>query len=80
MTLEGSSAAEILAWASEQHGGKLTFATGFGAEGCVLIDLIARTCRSICSRSIPACCSPRPTRCGTGSKTAGGGDDLRGAP
>ena len=40
--LEGRSPAEILRWASQQHGDKLTFATGFGAEGCVIIDLIAR--------------------------------------
>ena len=39
--LEGASAGEILLWAS-QHLPKLTFATGFGAEGCVLIDMIAR--------------------------------------
>jgi len=39
--LEGESPTRILAWAS-QHVPKLTFATGFGAEGCVLIDLIAR--------------------------------------
>jgi phosphoadenylyl-sulfate reductase (thioredoxin) len=40
--LEGRSPADILRWASERHGDKLTFATGFGAEGCVIIDLIAR--------------------------------------
>ena len=40
--LEGQSAAEILRWASRRYGPKLTFATGFGAEGCVIIDLIAR--------------------------------------
>src|SRR5215813_7655623 len=40
--LEGRSPAEILRWASQRHGDKLTFATGFGAEGCVIIDLIAR--------------------------------------
>lgn len=40
--LEGKSPAEILRWASKQIGAKLTFATGFGAEGCVIIDLIAR--------------------------------------
>jgi phosphoadenosine phosphosulfate reductase len=39
--LETSSAIEILTWASE-YVPKLTFATGFGAEGCVIIDLIAR--------------------------------------
>src|SRR5512140_2267953 len=39
--LEPASALEILHWAS-QRTGRLTFATGFGAEGCVVIDLIAR--------------------------------------
>ena len=39
--LETASAAEILAWAST-YVPRLTFATGFGAEGCVIIDLIAR--------------------------------------
>ncbi|MBL0216969.1 MAG: phosphoadenylyl-sulfate reductase [Myxococcales bacterium] len=40
--LEGQPALEILRWANRELGPKLTFATGFGAEGCVLIDLIAR--------------------------------------
>jgi phosphoadenylyl-sulfate reductase (thioredoxin) len=40
-TLERESAVEILRWASRRIE-KLTFATGFGAEGCVVIDLIAR--------------------------------------
>ena len=40
--LEGESPLEILRWASRNLGSKLTFATGFGAEGCVLIELIAR--------------------------------------
>jgi phosphoadenosine phosphosulfate reductase len=39
--LEGASAIDILRWASARFG-KLTFATGFGAEGCVLLDLIVR--------------------------------------
>ncbi len=39
--LESATAIDILRWAS-QRTGKLTFATGFGAEGCVVIDLIAR--------------------------------------
>jgi phosphoadenylyl-sulfate reductase (thioredoxin) len=38
----GRPAEELLAWAAEQYAGKLTFATGFGAEGCVIIDLVAR--------------------------------------
>lgn len=40
--LEDDHPLEILRWASETMGAGLTFATGFGAEGCVLIDLIGR--------------------------------------
>ncbi len=40
--LEGKSALEILTAASKQFAPKLTFATGFGAEGCVIIDLVAK--------------------------------------
>jgi len=40
--LEGATAIDILAWASRRLGPRLTFATGFGAEGCVIIDLIAK--------------------------------------
>jgi phosphoadenosine phosphosulfate reductase len=39
--LEHLSAEQILAWASE-HYPRVSFATGFGAEGCVLIDMAAR--------------------------------------
>jgi phosphoadenosine phosphosulfate reductase len=39
--LEALEPLEILHWAAKRVG-KLTFATGFGAEGCVVIDLIAR--------------------------------------
>jgi phosphoadenylyl-sulfate reductase (thioredoxin) len=39
--LEGEPALEILRWAS-QHVPRITFATGFGAEGCAIIDMIAR--------------------------------------
>lgn len=39
--LEFERPAAILAWAA-RHIPKLAFATGFGAEGCVLIDLIGR--------------------------------------
>jgi phosphoadenosine phosphosulfate reductase len=41
-SLEGESPLSILEWASKHVGPRLTFATGFGAEGCVLIDLIGR--------------------------------------
>jgi phosphoadenosine phosphosulfate reductase len=39
--LEGQSAAEILAWSARQFAPDVAFGTGFGAEGCVLIHLIA---------------------------------------
>ena len=40
--LEGAPPEETLGWAVEQYADRLTFATGFGPEGCVLIDLIGR--------------------------------------
>lgn len=40
--LEERTPLDILTWAAEQYGDRLTFATGFGPEGCVLIDLIGR--------------------------------------
>ena len=40
--LEGRSTVEVLQWAVEQYAPRLTFATGFGPEGCVIIDLIGR--------------------------------------
>ncbi len=40
--VDGASATEIITWASHRLGDRLTFATGFGAEGCVVIDLIAQ--------------------------------------
>jgi len=39
--LEGEPALAVLRWAAT-HFRRLTFATGFGAEGCVIVDLIAR--------------------------------------
>jgi phosphoadenylyl-sulfate reductase (thioredoxin) len=39
--LEGRHPAEILAWAAARFP-RITFATGFGPEGCVLLDLIGR--------------------------------------
>ena len=39
--LEGRPAADILAWAAHQFAPRVAFGTGFGAEGCVLIHLIA---------------------------------------
>ncbi len=40
--LEGAPPAETLAWAAHRWPGRVVLATGFGAEGCVLIDLVAR--------------------------------------
>jgi phosphoadenylyl-sulfate reductase (thioredoxin) len=39
--LESEAPVEILRWASK-HIPRLAFTTGFGAEGCVIVDLIAR--------------------------------------
>ena len=39
--LEDTAPVDVLHWAST-HIPRLAFATGFGAEGCVIIDLIAR--------------------------------------
>jgi phosphoadenosine phosphosulfate reductase len=41
VNLDGKSPPEILEWAARHHQ-RVAFATGFGAEGCVLIDLIGR--------------------------------------
>jgi phosphoadenylyl-sulfate reductase (thioredoxin) len=40
-TLNGKRPEEVLAWAAERFGPRLALATGFGAEGCVLIHLVA---------------------------------------
>jgi phosphoadenosine phosphosulfate reductase len=40
--LEGHSAASVLRWAAGRYAPRITFATGFGMEGCAIIDLIAR--------------------------------------
>lgn len=40
--LEGESPQAILEWAATTLSPRITFGTGFGLEGCVLIDLIAR--------------------------------------
>ena len=40
--LAGKTPLEVLAWAAANAGPRVAFATGFGAEGCVIIDLIAR--------------------------------------
>jgi phosphoadenosine phosphosulfate reductase len=42
LELEGRSAEEILTWAADRYAPRLTFATGFGMEGCAIIDLIGR--------------------------------------
>src|SRR3982751_2330487 len=39
---EGASAEAVLYWAAGEFGDEVALATGFGAEGCVLIDMLAR--------------------------------------
>lgn len=39
---EGTSPYVVLSWASAEFGDEVALATGFGAEGCVLIDMLAR--------------------------------------
>jgi len=39
---EHASPEETLAWALEEFGSEVALATGFGPEGCVLIDMLAR--------------------------------------
>src|SRR5258707_9191137 len=41
-SLEALPAEAILRWAAQQFAPRITFATGFGVEGCVLLDLIGR--------------------------------------
>ncbi|HEY7171637.1 MAG TPA: phosphoadenosine phosphosulfate reductase family protein, partial [Vicinamibacterales bacterium] len=40
--LEHRSAEQILRWAADHFAPRLTFATGFGIEGCVIVDMVAR--------------------------------------
>jgi phosphoadenosine phosphosulfate reductase len=40
--LEAATPQEILRWALQTYGDKLTMATAFGAEGCVLLDMLAK--------------------------------------
>ncbi len=40
--LEGRPPEDVLRWAADRFPGRLTFATGFGVEGCILIDLVGR--------------------------------------
>lgn len=42
IALEGRSALDILRWAADRFAPRVTFATGFGIEGCVLVDLVGR--------------------------------------
>ena len=39
---EGASPEAVLYWAAGRFGNEVALATGFGAEGCVLIDMLAR--------------------------------------
>jgi phosphoadenylyl-sulfate reductase (thioredoxin) len=39
--LDGAGAEDILAWAAESFAPRVTFGTGFGVEGCILVHMIA---------------------------------------
>ena len=39
---EGASPEAVLYWAAGKFGEEVALATGFGAEGCVLVDMLAR--------------------------------------
>ena len=41
-SLERKSPETVLRWALKEFGSEVAIATGFGAEGCVLIDMVAR--------------------------------------
>ncbi|HEY9500388.1 MAG TPA: phosphoadenylyl-sulfate reductase [Pyrinomonadaceae bacterium] len=41
-TLDDATPEEVLSWAIEQFGSDVALATGFGTEGCVLVDMIAK--------------------------------------
>ena len=41
LALEGSEPAEIIRWAAERFGDRLTMATAFGPEGCAIIHWLA---------------------------------------
>jgi phosphoadenylyl-sulfate reductase (thioredoxin) len=42
VTLADASPSEVLRWAADRYAPRLAFATGFGPEGLVIFDLIAR--------------------------------------
>ncbi len=42
LTLEAATPEEILAWAVEKYFPKLTMATAFGPEGCLILSMIAK--------------------------------------
>ena len=42
LTLEGATPEEIIAWAVKTYFPKLTMATAFGPEGCVILSMLAK--------------------------------------
>jgi phosphoadenosine phosphosulfate reductase len=46
-SFEGASPEAVLYWAAGKFGDEVALATGFGAEGCVLIDMLARVAPSM---------------------------------
>src|SRR5262245_66087091 len=39
---ENASPQTVLKWAIEEFGSDVALATGFGTEGCILVDMVAR--------------------------------------
>jgi phosphoadenosine phosphosulfate reductase len=46
-TLDGAHPSEILRWAVERYGSRLTMATAFGPEGCILLHLLSEIDRGV---------------------------------
>ena len=68
---ETASPEAVLRWAIEEFSPDVALATGFGAEGCVLVAMLSaiRPGTRIFI-SIQTCSSRRPTLCGINSKRA----------
>jgi len=43
----GTSPVEVLSWAADRYPGRIVFTTGFGVEGCALVDMIAQSAMAI---------------------------------
>ena len=69
---ETASPEDVLRWAIEEFSPDVALATGFGAEGCVLVAMLSAISPGtrVFFISILICSSRRPTLCGINSKRA----------